>query len=82
MPAGTINDVAQVFTDPQVIHRGMRIDLPDLAASGGKIPGVRAPITFSDSTLVYDKPSPQLGADTAEIAAAVAAGKSAFRARR
>ena len=82
VPAGPINDVGQVFADPQVVARGMKIDLPDLAARGGAVPGVRAPIRFSDSTLVYDKPSPALGADTAEIAAAVAAGKPAFRVRR
>jgi crotonobetainyl-CoA:carnitine CoA-transferase CaiB-like acyl-CoA transferase len=46
------------------------------------VPGVRTPIRFSDSTLVYDKPSPQLGADTEEIRAAIEAGKPAFRAKR
>jgi crotonobetainyl-CoA:carnitine CoA-transferase CaiB-like acyl-CoA transferase len=82
VPAGPINNVGQVFADPQVVARGMRIDLPDIAAHGGTVPGVRAPIRFSDSTLVYDKPSPQLGADTEEIAAAIATGKPAFRAKR
>jgi crotonobetainyl-CoA:carnitine CoA-transferase CaiB-like acyl-CoA transferase len=82
VPAGPINNVAQVFADPQVIARGMKIDLPDIAAQGGMVPGVRTPIRFSDSTLVYDKPSPQLGADTGEIRAAIEAGKPAFRAKR
>ncbi len=82
VPAGPINDVGQVFADPQVIARGMKIDLPDMNARGGTIPGVRAPLAFSESTLTYDKPSPGLGADTAEIAAAVAAGKPAFRLRK
>jgi crotonobetainyl-CoA:carnitine CoA-transferase CaiB-like acyl-CoA transferase len=81
VPAGPINDVAQVFTDPQVIHRKMRLDLADRAAQGGAIPGVRAPILFSDSTLAYDAPSPRLGAHTEEVRAAVAAGQSAFRIR-
>jgi crotonobetainyl-CoA:carnitine CoA-transferase CaiB-like acyl-CoA transferase len=82
VPAGPINNVGQVFADPQVYARGMKIELPDLAAHGGKIPGVRAPIRFSESTLVYDTPSPALGAHTDEIRAAVEAGKSAFRVRR
>ena len=82
VPAGPINDVGQVFADPQVIARGMKIDLPDIAANGGKIPGVRAPIVFSGSTLAYDRPSPALGAHTEEVAAAVAAGKPVFRVRR
>jgi crotonobetainyl-CoA:carnitine CoA-transferase CaiB-like acyl-CoA transferase len=81
VPAGPINDVGRVFADPQVVHRRMRMDLPDPSARGGAIPGVRAPIIFSDSTLAYDMPSPRLGAHTDEIRAAVAAGKSAFRTR-
>lgn len=82
VPAGPINTVGQVFADPQVIARGMKIDLPDLEARGGRIPGVRAPIRFSDSTFVYDTPSPALGAHTDEVRAAVEAGKPAFRVRR
>jgi crotonobetainyl-CoA:carnitine CoA-transferase CaiB-like acyl-CoA transferase len=82
VPAGPINDVGQVFADRQVQARGMRIDLPDMNARGGKIPGVRAPITFSESTLTYDSPSPALGAHTEEIRATVAAGKPAFRVRK
>jgi hypothetical protein len=74
-----VDYVAQVFDDPQVIHRRMRLDLPDAVAKGGSIPGVRNPIVFSDSTFVYDRPSPQLGADTEDIIAAVKAGRTAFR---
>jgi len=44
VPAGPINALDQVFADPQVIHRGMRIDRPSAAAKGGTIPGVRTPI--------------------------------------
>jgi crotonobetainyl-CoA:carnitine CoA-transferase CaiB-like acyl-CoA transferase len=82
VPAGPINNVGQVFADPQVIHRQMRLDLPDIAASGGTVPGVRAPIRFSESTLKYDTPSPALGAHSDEIRSAVEAGKPAFRERR
>ena len=44
VPGGPINDLADVFADPQVNHRKMRVDLPDAAAKGGAIPGVRTPI--------------------------------------
>ena len=44
VPAGPINNLDQVFADPQVIHRGMKLDLPSAAAKGGTIPGVRTPI--------------------------------------
>ena len=56
MPAGPINDMAEVFADPQVQARGMQI------APGG-VPGVRAPFRFSDADLVLDRPSPRLGED-------------------
>ena len=54
VPAGPINDMADVFADPQVIARGMRID-PE------GIPGVRTPIRFSDADLSLDRASPKLG---------------------
>ena len=54
VPAGPINSVADVFEDPQFIHRGMKIT-PD------GVPGIRTPITFSDTPLSLDRPSPKLG---------------------
>ena len=54
VPAGPINDLAEVFDDPQVRARGMRID-PD------GVPGVRAPFRFSDADLSLARPSPKLG---------------------
>jgi crotonobetainyl-CoA:carnitine CoA-transferase CaiB-like acyl-CoA transferase len=56
VPAGPINDLAEVFADPQVIARGLRID-------PGGVPGVRTPILFSDADLAVDRPSPRLGQD-------------------
>ncbi|SHL66237.1 CaiB/BaiF CoA transferase family protein [Roseibium suaedae] len=69
VPAGPINTVADVFSDPQLIHRQMKVDLPLPAAAGGTIPSVRTPIRFSDSTLVLEKASPGLGEHTDEILA-------------
>ncbi len=54
VPAGPINSVADVFDDPQFIARGMKIE-PD------GIPGVRTPISFSDSTLNLERRAPKLG---------------------
>ncbi|MCC0043419.1 MAG: CoA transferase, partial [Brucellaceae bacterium] len=42
VPASPINDIAQMFADPQVIARGMRMDLDD--GHGNKLPSVRAPM--------------------------------------
>lgn len=54
VPAGPINTVEDVFSDPQFIARQMRID-PD------GIPGLRTPIRFSDAELKLDRRSPKLG---------------------
>ena len=54
IPAGPINDMAEVMADPQVQARGMQI------APGG-IPGIRSPFRFSDAELALDRPSPKLG---------------------
>jgi glutaryl-CoA transferase len=67
VPAGPINSLDQVFADPQVIHRGMRIDRPSKAARTGSIPGVRTPIIRDGEPMASQRPSPVLGEHTAEI---------------
>jgi crotonobetainyl-CoA:carnitine CoA-transferase CaiB-like acyl-CoA transferase len=69
VPAGPINTVAEVFADPQVVARGMRVDLADAAAAGGAIPGVRTPIVFDGEAAVAASPSPALGAHDADVLA-------------
>jgi crotonobetainyl-CoA:carnitine CoA-transferase CaiB-like acyl-CoA transferase len=64
VPAGPINTVADVFADPQVVARGMRLDLPAADAAGGTVPSIRNPIVLSDTPLTYPAASPGLGADT------------------
>jgi crotonobetainyl-CoA:carnitine CoA-transferase CaiB-like acyl-CoA transferase len=67
VPAGPINDLAQVFADPQVIHRGMRVEPPSAAAKDGKIPGVRTPIVIDGAPMAAGRPAPRLGEHTVEI---------------
>jgi crotonobetainyl-CoA:carnitine CoA-transferase CaiB-like acyl-CoA transferase len=67
LPAGPINDLAQVFADPQVIARGMKIERPNAAAKADSIPGVRTPITFDGWPAAADQGAPQLGQHSAEI---------------
>ncbi len=69
VPAGPINRLNEVFDDPQVIARRMRIDIPAPDALGGTIPGVRTPITIDGQPMVSDQPSPALGAHTAAFKA-------------
>ncbi len=66
VPAGPINTVAQVFDDPQVRFRGMRLDLP---AGLATVPGVRTPILMSGGELAYHRASPRLGEHTMEVLA-------------
>ena len=54
VPAGPINTLEDVFNDPQILHRGMKIDLEG-------VPSVKNPIIFSDMEMSYDSPSPNLG---------------------
>ena len=61
IPAGPINTIADVFADPQVLHRQMRVDL--------NVPALRTPIQFSDAQLSLQRPAPRLGEHTAEILA-------------
>ncbi len=82
VPAGPIHDIAEVFADPQVVARAMRLDLPAPDAAGGTVPGVRTPILFSRTPLSYEQPSPRLGADTEALRADIAEGKPLFRSRR
>ncbi len=54
VPAGPINTMAEVFEDPQVQHRGLRVDLDG-------VPGVGYPAKFSDADVSSSTPSPKLG---------------------
>ncbi len=79
VPVGPINDIAGAFADPQIKHRRMRVDLDEGIEGGVTIPGVRTPITMSQTPLRYDHPSPRLGSDDEIVREAVRAGRSAFR---
>ena len=67
VPAGPINTLDQVFSDPQVIHRGVKLNLPSAAAKGGTIPGVRTPLVIGGRPMAHERPSPRLGEHTQEI---------------
>jgi crotonobetainyl-CoA:carnitine CoA-transferase CaiB-like acyl-CoA transferase len=77
VPAGPINSVAEVFAEPQVRFRGMRVDLPEPAAEGGSVPGVRTPIVIDGAPAVASHPSPALGIHTEEVLADPAWGGGA-----
>ncbi len=67
VPAGPVNDVAQVFQDPQVRHRGMKIAVANPDAQGGEVPLIGNPIKFSETPVDYRRPPPRLGQHTDEV---------------
>ncbi|MDI4665956.1 CoA transferase [Xanthobacter autotrophicus] len=71
VPAGPINTVAQVFDDPQVKARGLRVDLKE--AGGGTVPSVASPIVLDGERQVAKTASPRLGADTQAVLKALEA---------
>jgi crotonobetainyl-CoA:carnitine CoA-transferase CaiB-like acyl-CoA transferase len=65
VPNGPINDIAQVFEEPQVKARGVRIELPH--SSGAMLPMVASPMRFSETPLEYRRAPPLLGEHTDEV---------------
>lgn len=65
VPCGPINDVAQVFADPQVQFRGLQVHLPH--ALGGTVPQVASPIRLSATPVEYRRAPPLLGEHTWEV---------------
>ncbi len=65
VPCGPINNLAEVFDEPQVKHRKLRFDLSH--ARGGQVPQVRNPVLFSRSLVDCRDPPPLLGAHTEAV---------------
>jgi crotonobetainyl-CoA:carnitine CoA-transferase CaiB-like acyl-CoA transferase len=62
VPCGPINTIDQVFADPQVIARGMQMEL--FREDGTRTPSVANPIRFSETPIEYERAAPALGADS------------------
>jgi crotonobetainyl-CoA:carnitine CoA-transferase CaiB-like acyl-CoA transferase len=67
VPCGPINRLDQVFADPQVQARGMKIELAHPAL--GMVPLVASPIRLSATPVQYRHAPPTLGEHTAEVLA-------------
>ena len=79
VPCGPINNYEQVFEDPQVQHRSMRVDLP--RGDGGTAATIASPLRLQGTPPHYRLPPPQLGEHTAEVLSDVL-GKSEREIRR
>lgn len=62
VPCGPINDLQQVFADPQVLARGLRLDLPN--SLGSHTPQVASPLRLSATPVAYRSAPPLLGEHT------------------
>lgn len=61
VPCGPINNMQEVFDNPQVRHRGMRVEI---AHEFGSVPTVASPMRFSQTPVTYAVPPPLLGQHT------------------
>jgi formyl-CoA transferase len=65
VPCGPINRLDEVYANPQVQHRGMKIDVPHPKA--GSVPLVANPIKFSRTPIAYDRPPPLVGEHVEDV---------------
>lgn len=65
VPCGPINDLSQVFADPQVLARGLRVEVPH--SLGGTLPQVASPIRLSETPVEYRQAPPLLGEHTEAV---------------
>ncbi len=64
---GPINAIDEVFADPQVRDRGMRIEMDHPKAGGQAVPLIASPLRFSGTPVTYRHPPPLLGEHTEEV---------------
>jgi crotonobetainyl-CoA:carnitine CoA-transferase CaiB-like acyl-CoA transferase len=65
VPCGPINDYAQVFADPQVLHRKLRVDIP--ASGGASVSTAASPLRLTATPPRYDLAPPALGEHTDSV---------------
>jgi crotonobetainyl-CoA:carnitine CoA-transferase CaiB-like acyl-CoA transferase len=65
VPSGPINTIPEAFSDPQIAHRRMLVDIMHPVA--GRLRQVANPALFSSVPITYDRPPPGLGEHTSEI---------------
>lgn len=61
VPAGAVNDLKQVFEDPQVRHREMQIEMDYQGSEDGKVKLIGSPVKLSRTPVRYRHPPPRMG---------------------
>ncbi len=67
LPCGPVNTLDQVFADPQVLHREMKIMMSRPPAEGGTFPLIGNPLKLSETPVRYRMPPPRLGEHTDDV---------------
>ncbi len=67
VPAGPVNDLGQVFADPQVLARGMKQSVPYAGAPGGAVDLIANPVKFSRTPVDTRHAPPRMGEQTDEV---------------
>ena len=69
IPCGPVNNMQRLFSDPQVLHRGMRAEVPHPTLGTLRLGGI--PIKYAATPAAIRLPPPLLGQHTDEILADV-----------
>ncbi len=67
VPAGPVNNLEQVFSDPQILHRGMRLTMDYPGMKDGQVELIGNPVKFSETPVDYRRPPPTVGQHTEEV---------------
>jgi formyl-CoA transferase len=71
VPCGPINNMKEVFENPQVQHKGLRKEIAH--PLGVTVPSIASPMRFSETPVQYEVPPPMLGQHTREVLSAMLA---------
>lgn len=69
VPVGPVNGIDEVFANPHVLARGMKIEMPHPKAESGKVALVGSPLKLSATPVTYRYPPPVCGEHTEEVLA-------------
>jgi crotonobetainyl-CoA:carnitine CoA-transferase CaiB-like acyl-CoA transferase len=67
VPCSPVNDVAEVFADPQVLARGMKIEMPHALSGSGTVDLIGCPLKLSETPVQYRRAPPTLGEHTEDV---------------
>jgi crotonobetainyl-CoA:carnitine CoA-transferase CaiB-like acyl-CoA transferase len=67
VPCSPVNNVAEVFADPQVLARGMKISMPHSLSGSGAVDLIGCPLKLSETPVQYRRAPPTLGEHTEDV---------------